>query len=715
MAGQHQAHQAASEALGLPSLDATFSLHSTMQVDRSIARHLYKHALRGLLARRTVVCVTHQLAIVAAFDRVVLMERGCLRKAGPPNSLSPHELREAGLDLRRLVAQRDADSADADAQRAVTAVKTAAAGVAAARAALDAAADDDDDDASPDGGGSGLGGSGGGMGGGSGLAGLGGSGGSGGGGSATSGSSREARAPPHTAAMPVPPTMPPPTRPPPPSLQSMASLPNSLSRSPSSRWSGSAADADGGEEGWHGPEAEEHGSGAGSGAATAAFLAGGAASSYVPAAGAAGATTHQATSDGSDDDEVDDDPDGAHAEAEERQAEADAEAEAEAGAALGVTPRSSTRGPAPQALPLLGTTLQGVEETSEGEGAHLPHLRTWGEARMLLRHYAGAGGGAGGAWCAGALCALLLAAQVLHNGRDAWLAAWTGHDGWFRPEHEADALRVYLYLTLGGVVGTFSLLLLHAHAGHRAARALHRDLLAATLRAPQSYFERTPLGATLNRFGRDTTALDESVPEHGQSGRLGSAMAGLHGLHSLRLKAWGCPRHSWGEAKRLRSHREAAAFPQEAAQVAMFTASSSDHAGARVAARVAHVGAAARGDGRRADVPAALVRLPAAAAALRLRTRLPDAPPPRGNSRRPSAISICQQALSRWPLMATVAVGGSRHDLLPHAHAGTAPPAARSSGSSSPRRTCRCCRCLCPPSPPTRPPLQVPLRPPFGC
>ena len=61
-----------------------------MQVDRSIARHLYKHALRGLLARRTVVCVTHQLGIVSAFDRVVLMERGCLRKAG-----APHELREA--------------------------------------------------------------------------------------------------------------------------------------------------------------------------------------------------------------------------------------------------------------------------------------------------------------------------------------------------------------------------------------------------------------------------------------------------------------------------------------------------------------------------------------------------------------------------------------------------------------------------------------------
>ena len=34
------------------------------------------------------------------------------------------------------------------------------------------------------------------------------------------------------------------------------------------------------------------------------------------------------------------------------------------------------------------------------------------------------------------------------------------------------------------------------------------------------------------------------VQQHGQSGRLGEATAGLHGLISLHLKAWGCPPHS---------------------------------------------------------------------------------------------------------------------------------------------------------------------------
>jgi len=34
------------------------------------------------------------------------------------------------------------------------------------------------------------------------------------------------------------------------------------------------------------------------------------------------------------------------------------------------------------------------------------------------------------------------------------------------------------------------------------------------------------------------------VGQDGQSGRLGGAIAGLHGLIRLHLKAWGCPPHS---------------------------------------------------------------------------------------------------------------------------------------------------------------------------
>jgi len=60
----------------------------------------------------------------------------------------------------------------------------------------------------------------------------------------------------------------------------------------------------------------------------------------------------------------------------------------------------------------------------------------------------------------------------------------------------------------------------------------------------------------------------QRVAKHGQSGRLGEATAGHRGLARLHLKAWGCSPHPPGEAPHLISHREAVAFPPEAAQVA---------------------------------------------------------------------------------------------------------------------------------------------------
>ena len=43
------------------------------------------------------------------------------------------------------------------------------------------------------------------------------------------------------------------------------------------------------------------------------------------------------------------------------------------------------------------------------------------------------------------------------------------------------------------------------------------------------------------------------VPD-GQSDRLGGAISGHHGLLKVHLRAWGCSKHSGGEAERLRSH-----------------------------------------------------------------------------------------------------------------------------------------------------------------
>lgn len=41
---------------------------------------------------------------------------------------------------------------------------------------------------------------------------------------------------------------------------------------------------------------------------------------------------------------------------------------------------------------------------------------------------------------------------------------------------------------------------------------LHRILLKSVMRAPQSFFDETDSGITLNRFSQDMTLIDGSLP-----------------------------------------------------------------------------------------------------------------------------------------------------------------------------------------------------------
>ena len=60
-------------------------------------------------------------------------------------------------------------------------------------------------------------------------------------------------------------------------------------------------------------------------------------------------------------------------------------------------------------------------------------------------------------------------------------------------------------------------------------------------------FERHHLRDELGLSSEVVLGFLSQVEAHGQSGRLGEAKAGLHGLIRRQLKAWGCPPHSWGE------------------------------------------------------------------------------------------------------------------------------------------------------------------------
>ena len=47
----------------------------------------------------------------------------------------------------------------------------------------------------------------------------------------------------------------------------------------------------------------------------------------------------------------------------------------------------------------------------------------------------------------------------------------------------------------------------------RASRSLHSHLLYTILRCPGAFFDVTPLGRILNRFGKDIDNIDVAIPE----------------------------------------------------------------------------------------------------------------------------------------------------------------------------------------------------------
>jgi ABC-type multidrug transport system fused ATPase/permease subunit len=114
--------------------------------------------------------------------------------------------------------------------------------------------------------------------------------------------------------------------------------------------------------------------------------------------------------------------------------------------------------------------------------------------------------------------ALLLLAfgvrELLATANDAWLA-WNSAES---PASNAEALSVPVFIAvfagLGvvAVAATFLRSWLTWKGGVRAALVLHERLLKGIVRAPVSFFDSTPTGRILNRFGKDTEAVDQYLP-----------------------------------------------------------------------------------------------------------------------------------------------------------------------------------------------------------
>jgi ABC-type multidrug transport system fused ATPase/permease subunit len=51
-----------------------------------------------------------------------------------------------------------------------------------------------------------------------------------------------------------------------------------------------------------------------------------------------------------------------------------------------------------------------------------------------------------------------------------------------------------------------------AKGGLEASRKLHHRMLDNILKSPMVFFETTPMGRFLNRFGKDVDLVDRSIP-----------------------------------------------------------------------------------------------------------------------------------------------------------------------------------------------------------
>uniref|UniRef100_F1KS39 Multidrug resistance-associated protein 1 n=1 Tax=Ascaris suum TaxID=6253 RepID=F1KS39_ASCSU len=101
-------------------------------------------------------------------------------------------------------------------------------------------------------------------------------------------------------------------------------------------------------------------------------------------------------------------------------------------------------------------------------------------------------------------------------GRGLWLSQWSDANG----EEAADpnqvplGTRLGVYAALGFTesISFFASQVFLVIGGLNASRHLHTPLLHNLMRSPMSFFDTTPIGRILNRFGKDIDVIDQLLP-----------------------------------------------------------------------------------------------------------------------------------------------------------------------------------------------------------
>ncbi|KAI1779139.1 abc transporter [Hypoxylon cercidicola] len=167
----------------------------------------------------------------------------------------------------------------------------------------------------------------------------------------------------------------------------------------------------------------------------------------------------------------------------------------------------STTTPQPEDLPERGEPVDLAVYEINPDAAEAEEKRASGRVprRFILRYMYLFGG-----YTAAVLAILnTLLVQVAYFSITFWLSIWTGLAA--RDDYPSKATS-YLLVYVGTVAAFVSLQFLNNYAyqlgGWRAAKTMHARLVASVFGAPTGWYDRTPAGRVVNRFGVDVQSMD---------------------------------------------------------------------------------------------------------------------------------------------------------------------------------------------------------------
>eukprot|EP00835_Amoeboradix_gromovi_P005060 NODE_442_length_8548_cov_0.231862.p1 type:complete len:1245 gc:universal NODE_442_length_8548_cov_0.231862:1465-5199(+) len=117
-----------------------------------------------------------------------------------------------------------------------------------------------------------------------------------------------------------------------------------------------------------------------------------------------------------------------------------------------------------------------------------------------------------------------LLSQLMNIGQDYWLKTWatayavaglTSDESVHEQSNGKVNVNFYMYsyiaIGIGNIIVQLTFMVVQFLASIKASREIHKRLLQRILRAPISFFDKTPLGRIINRFSRDIQVVDREV------------------------------------------------------------------------------------------------------------------------------------------------------------------------------------------------------------